>query len=48
MPVDYCKDSIELLGILSKYEHDEVLNLEVVVHFLKRKWQTFGYKFFLF
>ena len=32
---------------LSKYEHDEILNLVVVVQFLKRKWQTYGFYFFL-
>jgi hypothetical protein len=48
IPTDFCPESIELLNLISKYEHDEVLDLVVVVQFLKRKWMEFGYKFFLF
>ena len=47
-PIDFCPDSIELLNLISKYEHDEILNLVVIVQFLKRKWMEFGYNFFFY
>jgi len=47
IPIDFSMDSIDLLKMISENEHDEILNLDVVVLFLKRKWDTFAFPFFL-
>lgn len=46
IPNDFSLEGLNFLISLEDYKNDEILKLPLVVHTLKRKWQSYAKQFY--